>query len=94
MLTRVAKQNIPDMTNRESGLGAFMGVFFCLSLGGTFWALSLLPQIKAQPIFLVTELICPTLIGLFLFKERKGLTWREWGYFAIGIAGGMLVALH
>ncbi len=63
------------------------------SLALEFWAYSLAPLVVVQPIFLVAEIIVPTLIGLWIFKERKNLGLNGWLYFALGIGGALITAL-
>ena len=47
-----------------------------------------------QPFYLVGEMILPTLIGLYIFHERDGLDLFDKVAFAIGIAGGAMVAVN
>ena len=63
------------------------------SLASTFWAYSAAPLIAIQPIFLISEMIIPSLLGLYYFKEIKALDTKEKVIFAVGIAGGLLVNL-
>lgn len=73
---------------------------FCLSacivssLGFAYWAYFVAPLIVMQPIFLVSEMIVPTLIGLYLFKEIKGLDANEKTLLFLGALGGFLIALN
>jgi hypothetical protein len=53
----------------------------------------LAPQTIVQPLFLVGEMIAPALIGLYVFAEREALDRQEQLYFAVGLLGGVLVAL-
>jgi hypothetical protein len=50
------------------------------------------PTTVVQPIFQVTEMVFPTLIGLIVFKEGKNLSCLEALAFAIGLGGGLVVA--
>jgi hypothetical protein len=68
----------------------------CLVLGtmsAAFWAYRLAPQTVVQPLFLVAEMVGPALVGLYVFAEREALDWQEHLYFAVGLLGGVLVAL-
>ena len=58
-----------------------------------YWAKMLAPITVVQPIFQVSEMIFPTLIGLWIFKEAKEL--NAWSRMAIvlGLAGGVTIAL-
>jgi hypothetical protein len=38
-------------------------------------------------------MVGPALIGLYVFGEREALARRDQAYFALGLAGGLLVAL-
>ena len=49
------------------------------------------PQVIIQPIFLVSEMILPALIGLYLFHERKNFDTWQWIFFAIGTVGALIV---
>ena len=64
-----------------------------LSLMSAYWAKMLAPITVVQPIFQVSEMIFPTLIGLWIFKEAKEL--NAWSRMAIvlGLAGGVTIAL-
>ncbi len=65
-------------------------IMAALALG--YWSYRMAPQNVVQPLFLVGEMIVPTLIGLYVFSERKGLVMKEKIYFALAIVGGLLVA--
>lgn len=56
-----------------------------------YWAKHLAPLTVTEPIFLVSEMIFPALIGLWFFKERQDLTTTEKIAFPLGLAGGTLV---
>lgn len=71
----------------------FLSAVIFLSLGMAFWAYSLSPQTIVQPIFLVSEAVVPTLIGLFFFRESSKLDRAEWLYASIGILGVILIAV-
>ena len=64
-----------------------------LSLMSAYWAKMLAPITVVQPICQVSEMIFPTLIGLWIFKEAKEL--NIWSRLAIvlGLAGGTIIAL-
>jgi hypothetical protein len=64
-----------------------------VGLSAAYSAYRLAPQTVVQPLFLVGEMIAPALIGLYVFGERQALDRQEQGYFALGLAGGLLVAL-
>lgn len=70
-----------------------LAVFIVLSLTFQYWASKLTPITVHQPIYQVTEMIFPALIGLFYFKEIKMLTRAGKIAFVLGIAGMVLIAL-
>jgi hypothetical protein len=64
-----------------------------VAMSAAYEAYRLAPQTVIQPLFLVGEMIAPALIGLYVFAERQALDRPECLYFALGLAGGFLVAL-
>jgi hypothetical protein len=64
-----------------------------VAVGAAYSAYRMAPQTIVQPLFLVGEMVGPALIGLYVFGEREALARRDQLYFAIGLAGGLLVAL-
>jgi len=79
------RQAVPRLAGFS--LTAFVG------LSAAYGAYRLAPQTVVQPLFLVGEMIAPALIGLYVFGERQALDRQEKGYFVLGLAGGLLVAL-
>ena len=63
------------------------------AMSTAYTAYRLAPQTVVQPLFLVGEMVAPALIGLYVFAEREALDRHEQLYFAVGLAGGLLVAL-
>ncbi len=51
-------------------------------------------QTAVQPIYFVSEMILPALMGLFIFHERKQLTRSEWFFFGLGAIGALMVGLN
>lgn len=51
------------------------------------------PIIVVQPLFQVSEMVLPFLVGLFVFKEAKGLSRTGKSSLAISFAGGLLIIL-
>lgn len=70
-----------------------LSVTIVTSVSMLYWAKTLAPITVLQPIQQVAEMILPTLLGLYLFKEVKHLTRLDKVVFAVGIAGGLIVAL-
>ncbi|MDP3935322.1 MAG: hypothetical protein Q8Q46_03860 [Candidatus Giovannonibacteria bacterium] len=64
------------------------------SLTVTYWAKSLVPLVFTQPIFMVSEMIFPTMIGLFIFGEAKHFTRLGWLLMLCGLIGGLIIATH
>lgn len=56
-----------------------------------YWVFELTEVSRTMPIRLVGELIVPVSVGLFLFKERKGLSRVEILAFLIAIAGALSI---
>lgn len=69
----------------------FAALFMWLSLQLSFAAFQLAPITIIQPIFLVSELIFPVIIGLFIFKEIKQLSKIEIIALLLGIIGGITI---
>lgn len=65
-----------------------------LSLTAQYWAKSLVPLVFTQPIFMTAEMVFPTLIGLFIFGERKRFTRLGWLLMLSGLIGGLIIATH
>lgn len=80
------------LTARDVAWMFFLATCVISALALGYWSYRLAPQNIVQPLFLVGEMVVPALIGLSLFSERKGLTMKEKLYFALAIAGGLLVA--
>lgn len=53
-----------------------------------------LPQTIVQPIYFVAEMIIPSLIGLFIFRERKQFALVEWMFFGLGTIGALVIGLN
>ncbi|MBU1131471.1 hypothetical protein KJ840_05030 [Patescibacteria group bacterium] len=70
-----------------------LSFFIWVSLLLAYWVYHLAPIAIVQPIFLVTKMIFPTLVGLYFFKERKDLTSIEILAMIIGFIGGLIIAL-
>ena len=64
-----------------------------VAVGSAYSAYRLAPQTIVQPLFLVGEMVGPAFLGLYVFGEREGLARRDRAYFALGLTGGLLVAL-
>lgn len=65
-----------------------------LSLMSAYWAKMLAPITVVQPIFQVAEMIFPTIIGLWIFKEIKELSLISRVAIIIGLMGGMTLIFN
>lgn len=72
----------------------FLGLLLWLSMTLQYWIADLAPITVFLPIFLVSEMIFPCLVGFFLFKEIKQLTKAEIFAFAIGFIGIIAISLN
>ena len=70
-----------------------LSLTICASLMLGYWARTLAPLIVSQPIFQAAEMILPTAIGLWVFKEIKELNLLSRIAIAVGLAGGITIAL-
>jgi len=85
---------VPLALSRQAWLRLCGGSLLILvAVGSAYGAYRLAPQTVVQPLFLVSEMVGPALIGLYVFGERETLARRDHAYFALGLAGGLLVAL-
>jgi hypothetical protein len=84
---------VPLALSRQAWLRLAGGSFLILmAVGSAYGAYRLAPQTIVQPLFLVGEMVGPALVGLYVFDERETLARRDQAYFALGLAGGLLVA--
>lgn len=67
-----------------------LNIWICLSLG--YWARSLAPLTIVHPIFQVSEMVFPALVGLLVFKEHKHFNLLGWLSMALGLVGGLIIA--
>jgi hypothetical protein len=85
---------VPVGLSRQEWLRLSAGsVLILVAVGSAYGAYRLAPQTIVQPLFLVGEMIGPALIGLYVFGEREALAQRDQLLFAVGLAGGLMVAL-
>lgn len=80
-------------TARNMAIASVLGLCILVPLGIEYWIYLLVPLIVVQPIFLISAIVVPSLIGLFWFKEKSGFDSRDWILFLIGLAGGILIAI-
>jgi hypothetical protein len=85
---------VPLALSRQAWLCLAGGSLLILvAVGSAYGAYRLAPQTVVQPLFLVGEMVGPALVGLYVFGERETLARHDQAYFALGLAGGLLVAL-
>ena len=56
-----------------------------------YWVAKLAPITVFQPIFLVSEMVFPSLVGFLIFREIKDLTTVEKIVFPLGLTGGLII---
>ena len=56
------------------------------------WPNSLAPIVVTTPVFQVSEMIFPTLIGLYIYNEKKNFNWLGWVAMGLGLVGGLIIA--
>ncbi len=93
LLFRGKKAPIEKVGKKGFFILFFAAFFMWLSLQLSFAAFQLAPITVIQPIFLVSELIFPVLIGLFIFKEIKQISKIEIIALLLGIIGGITIGL-
>lgn len=81
------------ITGRDIVLSIGLGAVILTALGLNYWAFTVAPLLVVQPIFLVSEMVLPALVGLFGFGEKKEYGRAEWCYFGIGLAGSFFVII-
>jgi hypothetical protein len=64
------------------------------SLFVTYLLYGMVPIPILQPILQSSQLIIPLLIGLIIFRERHDLKRGEWFAIALGVIGGLVIALN
>lgn len=70
-----------------------LSLTICTSVTLAYWARSVAPLIVTQPIFQVAEMVLPTAMGLWVFKEIKALNFLSRIAIAVGLASGITIAL-
>jgi hypothetical protein len=88
------KENMTEkaFTKKNLKLMVPIGSAIVSSLGLAFWSFQLAPQVVVQPIFFVSQMILPTLVGFFYFKEIETIDTKEKLIFLLGAAGALVIA--
>jgi len=92
LLAMGKKEMGEPLPRKQIVLVALLAVVILICLVLEYWASMYAPLAVTQPIFQVTEMVFPTLIGLFVFKEIKELNGAKKIVFAIAFAGSLVVA--
>jgi drug/metabolite transporter (DMT)-like permease len=87
------KERGEPLTGKQMVQVASLAVVLWVSLGLEYWSKMLAPLTVVQPIYQVSEMVLPTFIGLWIFKERLGLNYKAWVAIGAGLLGGMIIAL-
>lgn len=74
---------------RDAIILSLSGAWIPMAIG--YMIAKLVPVAVYQPVFLVSEAVLPTLIGLLYFKEHKEMKPKEWIAIALGFIGTILV---
>src|SRR3989344_1146281 len=78
-------------TKKNVKLMVPIGLAIVSSLGLAYLSFQLAPPVVIQPIFFVSPMILPTLVGFFYFKEVKTIDTKEKLIFALGAAGALVI---
>ncbi len=70
---------------------AVFSIFIWSSMLLAYQAFKMAPITVVQPIFQVTEMVFPAIIGLWFFREAKNLGLKEKLIFAVGLTGTMIL---
>ncbi|MDD5431146.1 MAG: hypothetical protein PHP03_02905 [Candidatus Pacebacteria bacterium] len=93
VLALAGKEEKGISLNASQVLGILiLALAILFSLSFQYWAKSVAPLTIVQPIFQVSEMIFPTLIGLFVYKEYKQFNWVSWPALVLGLVGGLRIA--
>lgn len=93
MLVMGKKEMGAPLPRKQMTLVSLLALVVAICLALEYWASMHAPLAVTQPIFQVTEMIFPTLIGLFYFKEIKELGGSKKVVFGIAFIGSLMVAI-
>ena len=68
-----------------------LAVFSALAIGLQYWSYASIPLVVIQPMFMVSDMIFPALVGLILFSEYKNFRKEEWVLFSLGFIGSLFI---
>jgi len=90
--TAAAEEKKYQIPLKEILIAFGVSFFIWISLFLSYLALKIAPITVVQPFFLISGMIFPALIGLYVYKEIKSITKHEFLAFVIGIIGGVIIA--
>ncbi|MCX6722594.1 MAG: hypothetical protein NT094_00825 [Candidatus Staskawiczbacteria bacterium] len=76
---------------RQIGKVSILAFIIWISLSISYWARSIAPLTIIQPIDQVAEMILPTIVGLWIFKESANLSRLSQIAILLGLTGGMII---
>ena len=85
------QQAVTKLTRRDITVTLVLAILVFTALVLGYIGYRGAPITVLQPIFLSSEMIIPSLIGLFIFHERKQFEKVDWVCFGLGLAGAMTV---
>jgi hypothetical protein len=88
-----SKEAGEPLTRQQMTKPTILGVMIIGSMMLLYWANHSAPIAVTQPIFQVAEMVIPTLMGLYYFKEIEKLTRAQKGTFVLALMGSVIVAL-
>lgn len=75
------------------GMTFLAGTLIFLNIVCTYWAFSLAPLTVVKPLFFVSLMVMPALVGLFIFHEKERFKGFAKMFLLQAVAGGILIAL-
>ncbi|MDP2676852.1 MAG: hypothetical protein Q8O83_04170 [bacterium] len=84
----------PVLSRKKTiGMTFLAGALIFLNIVCTYWAFSLAPLTVIKPLFFVSLMVMPALVGLIYFKEYDRFKGFQKMFFLQAVAGGVLIAL-
>jgi len=75
------------------GMTLLAGALIFLNIVCTYWAFSLAPLTVIKPLFFVSVMVMPTIVGLMFFKEKERWKGFQKMFFLQAVIGGIIIAL-
>jgi len=89
----LADYNNRKIAKRSGYVAALFGCMHVVNMSLAFWIASLRPIIGIQPIYLISEIIVPSIIGLRIFGEWEQMSRSDCFAFGLAVVAGVIVAL-